>query len=265
MAAPNGARRRPGDHPSLPITPDELADCAAGLLAAGVSVLHLHVRDAAGRHTLDPGTYRDAIAAIRERIGDALIIQATTESVGRYARDEQMACIRDLRPEAVSLALAELVPDADAEPEAGAFFEFLRHERIWPQYILYSPADLVRFDALRRRGLFAEERPFCLFVLGRYAGGLPGRPEALADMLAAADCAEFPWAACCFGAGEQAVMLAATRAGGHVRLGFENNLELPDGRLARDNAELVTEYCRAAAVLSRPPATADEIREQWLR
>ena len=68
--APNGARKRRDDHPRLPLSPGELAQCAADCLAAGASMMHLHVRDAEGRHSLEPADYRAAIAAIRERTGD---------------------------------------------------------------------------------------------------------------------------------------------------------------------------------------------------
>ena len=174
IAAPNGARRGPADQPAVPITPAELALCAETLLAEEVSVFHLHVRDAAGNHSLSPSFYREAISAIRGRVGDQLVIQVTTEAVGRYTRQEQMAAVRALRPEAVSLSLRELCPDEAAEAEAAAFFAWLRGESIWPQYILYSPGDLTRFEQLRRRGLFAEERPSCLFVAGRYTEQLTG-------------------------------------------------------------------------------------------
>lgn len=263
IAAPNGARRGPGDQPAVPITPAELALCAEALLAEDVSVFHLHVRNAAGEHSLAPAFYREAIAAIRARVGDRLVIQATTEAVGRYTRQEQMAAVRELRPEAVSLSLRELCPDEAAEAEAATFFAWCRRESIWPQYILYSPDDLSRFEQLRRRGLFAEERPSCLFVAGRYAEQLTGTADELDAFLAAADCSQFPWAACCFGRHENAVMLAAAAAGGHVRLGFENNTVLCDGTPARDNAELFAQFRKSARHLGRRPATADEIRSQW--
>ncbi|MDH4107111.1 MAG: 3-keto-5-aminohexanoate cleavage protein [Gammaproteobacteria bacterium] len=265
MAAPNGARRGKADHPALPLTAVELAECAAELQQVGVSVLHLHVRDAEGQHTLDPVRYREAIRAIRQRVGSALVLQVTTEAGGRFSREEQVACVRDLEPEAVSLALRELCPDEAAEPEAGRFFAWLVQQRIWPQYIIYTPEELQRFDALRRRGLFADEAPFCLFVLGRYSDRLEGRPEELDAMLAAADCSRFPWAVCCFGQYELDAMLAATRAGGHVRIGFENNLVLSNGQPARNNAELVSQYRDAVSSLGRRPASADELRELWLR
>lgn len=192
MAAPNGARRMKSEHPALPLTAGELADCAQDLLAAGVSVLHLHVRDSAGRHTLDADIYRTAIRRIRRRTGEALVLQATTEAAGRYSAAQQMALVRDLKPEAVSIALREICPDVAAEPGAGSFFDWLARERIWPQYIVYTPAELQRFESLRRRGLFSAEHPSCLLVLGSYAGGRNGNAAELEVLLAAADCRQFP-------------------------------------------------------------------------
>ena len=263
LAAPNGARKTRDDHPALPITPSELAATAESLLAEGVSVLHLHVRDEQGRHTLEPDRYRAAIAAVRERVGERMILQITTEAVGQYSREEQMAIVRELRPQAVSLGLSELCPDPGAETDAAAFFAWLVDVRIWPQYILYSAEDVRRFDDLRRRGVFADDRPFCLFVLGRYSDALEGAPDELDGMLDAADCTAFPWAVCCFGRRENEAMLAATVNGGHVRIGFENNSLLCDGTVARDNAALIRQYRDSATSSGRLPATADDIRNEW--
>ena len=262
MAAPNGARRNRADHPAIPLTAKELADTAASLRDDGVSVLHLHVRDADGRHTLDPGRYREAIAAIRGRVGNDLVIQVTTEAVGQYSADEQMAVVRELRPEAVSLALRELCPEDGDEAQAARFFAWLDGQGTWPQYILYSVADVQRFEALRRRGILAAEAPFVLLVMGSYADSKPGSPADLDSLLAAGDFDRVPWAVCCFGPAEHEVMLAAAARGGHVRIGFENNLLLPDGRPAADNAQLVRAFV-SAATGPRRPASAAEVRREF--
>ena len=65
MVAPNGARRTKADHPNLPLIPAEIAREAERCAAAGASVLHLHVRDEDGRHSLDPRLYLAAIDAVR--------------------------------------------------------------------------------------------------------------------------------------------------------------------------------------------------------
>ena len=61
MCAPNGARRTKDDHPALPLTPAEIAAEAERCADAGAALLHLHVRDTAGRHSLSPELYREAI------------------------------------------------------------------------------------------------------------------------------------------------------------------------------------------------------------
>jgi len=264
MAAPNGARRTQADHPALPVTAGELADCAASLVDAGVSVLHLHVRDTEGRHTLASDAYRAAIRRILRRTGNALVLQVTTEAVGRYTREEQMSLVRELRPEAVSLALRELCPDDDAEPGAAPFFAWLVAQRIWPQYILHSVEDVRRFEGMRRRGVFAQEHPSCLLVLGRYADQQPGGPVELDVLLSSADRERFPWSVCCFGSREQQAMLEALGKGGHVRLGFENNLLLADGSPAADNAALVRQFVAATEESPRRPASADEVRDAFI-
>ncbi|MBI1209596.1 MAG: 3-keto-5-aminohexanoate cleavage protein [Azospirillum sp.] len=259
MVAPNGARRNKADHPQLPISPAELANAAAACLEAGAALIHLHVRDAAGGHSLDPDAYRAAIAAIRVAVGERMIVQATTEAVGRYRPEQQMAMVRDLRPEAVSLAIAELMPDEAALTDAADFLDWLARECIFPQYILYSAAEVERFKALRRRGVIPGDRVFALYVLGRYTAGQQSDPLDLLPFISAAS-GDHAWSVCAFGAGEAAAATAALALGGHVRVGFENNLCLPDGRLAVDNADPVGRAVRAADLIGRPVMTAAEAR-----
>jgi uncharacterized protein (DUF849 family) len=263
ISAPNGARLQKSDHPSVPLSAEELADCAESLLTAGVSVLHLHVRDSAGGHTLDAGHYREAMAAIRDRIGDQLILQVTTEAVGMYDRHQQMELVRELKPEAVSLALRELCPDRAALDEAGEFFRELQQQRIWPQFILYSAAELARFDALRQDGFFGHDQPCALFVLGRYRESVEGSQGGLEILMQAADTDAFPWAVCCIGALEGEAVRRAAELGGHVRIGFESNQLLPDGSIAKNNVQLTIEELKLvakSAAAQRPIASAEWVR-----
>lgn len=258
--APNGARRTKADHPVLPMTPDEIAREAAACREAGAAMLHLHVRDAAGGHTLDADAYRAAIAAVRRAVGGTLILQMTTEAVGRYRPDEQMAAVRSVRPEAVSLAIAELIPDEAGERSAAEFLWWLERERTLAQYILYSADDVRRFAALRRRGIVPGARPFVLYVLGRYAKDRSSVPADLVPFLAAAEGQDWHWAMCAFGPKEGACAFAAAALGGHPRVGFENNLFLTDGRIAPDNAALVAQVADGTRRIGRPLADADAAR-----
>ncbi len=75
--APNGAYKQAVDHPALPLTTQSLAQTAKQCLEAGAAMLHLHIRDAQGRHSLDLQGYQDAIAAVRAAVGQEMVLQVT--------------------------------------------------------------------------------------------------------------------------------------------------------------------------------------------
>lgn len=257
--APNGARKTKDDHPALPMTAEEIARTAAACAEAGAAMIHLHVRDKEGGHLLDAEAYREATAAIRREAGDDLIVQITTESVGRYGPEAQMAVVRETEPEAVSLAIRELAAEAAQETAAAEFFAWLQERGILAQYILYSDEDIRRFDDLIRRGILPEGPKFVLFVLGRYSAGQTSQPRDLLPFLEA-NAAAHPWMVCAFGARETACAVTAASLGGHVRVGFENNLFLPAGVQAADNAALVAAAARGVTAIGRPIAAAPAAR-----
>ncbi len=262
--APSGARKTKADHPMLPVTAAEIAECAAACLDAGASMIHLHVRGADGRHSLDTGRYREAMQLIRRAVGDGLVIQVTSESVGLYRPREQIEMVKGLRPEAVSVAVRELFSGDVPEQELAAFLAWCHDERIVIQFILYDDADVMAYLALRRRGIIPEPRHWVLLVLGRYTGG----QSSVRDLIPihSAWRAEpgltdnISWAVCAFGQRECECAIASAALGGHARIGFENNLLLPDGRVARDNAELAGSFAAVAHLLGYRLSTAHDMR-----
>jgi uncharacterized protein (DUF849 family) len=228
-------------------------------------MLHLHVRNADGGHSLAAEDYKPAIEAVRRAVGDSLVLQLTSEAVGRYQSAEQIAMVRELRPEAVSLALKEIIPDQAAESEAARFLAWTHHERIVAQYILYGPDDVTRYVALRRRGLIPSGRHWVLFVLGRYSAGQRSAPSDLLPFMEAwrqaTDVTEdVRWSICAFGPREIECALTAAALGGDVRIGFENNMLLPDGRTATDNAELLRCFAGLAHQLGHALLDASMLR-----
>jgi uncharacterized protein (DUF849 family) len=261
--APNGGRRGKADHPALPLTPDELAAAAAGCLEAGACMIHVHVRDKHGEHLLDADAYRAATAAIRATVGDRLVVQITSESLGVYSPAEQMEVVRQARPEAVSLALKELLPDESHESGLAQFLAWLRRERITPQIILYSPEEAITLAVLNARGVIPIDNIPVLYVLGRYAAQQRSAPADLLPFLAS-DMPRFAhWSVCAFGPREAACVTAGALFGGHVRVGFENNLWLPDGSLAPDNAALVAASSAGLRACGLTIADADRLRHMW--
>ncbi|MET2828447.1 3-keto-5-aminohexanoate cleavage protein [Mesorhizobium shangrilense] len=261
--APNGGRKTQADHPALPMTAAELARVGSLCLEAGASMIHVHVRDREGRHLLDAEAYRDALASIRRSVGERLVVQITSESLGIYSPAEQMQVIRQVRPESVSLALRELLPDAHGETGLSAFLQWLRKENVAPQFILYSPEEAIHLAALKARGVIPFEQLSVLYVLGRYTVGQASDPMDLLPFLDDAVPRFSYWTTCAFGPKEAACVLAGALLGGNIRVGFENNLLLPDGRVARGNEELVGVAKDCIVRLGYRPATADELRANW--
>lgn len=258
--APNGAKKTKEDHAALPIEPKELAIEAASCVEKGAAMIHLHVRDASGGHSLDAGGYKIAIDAIRAEVGQRIIIQVTSEAVGIYRPDEQMAMVRAVRPEAVSLAIRELCPPDCNETDVAKFFAWISSERIMPQYIMYSAEEVEQFLSLRSRGIIPDEHPFVLFVLGRYTKDQQSSPRDLLPFLHASGDAPIEWSMCAFGAGEARCAMTAVALDGHCRVGFENNTLLADGTTAPNNSALVAQVRDGATLMHRPIADADTAR-----
>lgn len=238
MVAPNGSRRVYQDHPAIPLTPDELARDAQACVAAGASAMHLHVREADGRHLLDAGAYRDAISAVKEAVGDQLLLQVTSEAGGRYSPPEQRSVIEALHPEYVSIAVREWFGEAHEVPASGELCRYMASRGTHIQYIVYSPEDLNHFNHLREQGDIVSGPAFLLFVLGRYADP-PIADSSLLPRFLQALVAGDHWAVCAFGPTEGDCLALAAQQGGHTRVGFENNLWRADGQLASSNAERV--------------------------
>lgn len=261
-SAPNGAYKQLKDHAQVPLTAERLAQTAKSCLDAGASMLHLHIRDAQGGHSLDLQGYRDATAAVRAAVGQEMVLQITSEAAKVYQAPQQIAMVQALRPEAVSVGLREVDQPEIGETGLAEFFSGLVRDQIMTQVIVYDVKDLQRWQDLRQRGVVPDAPWFLLFVLGRYTAGQTSSPTDLVPFVHAHTTGE-PWAVCAFGATEHACVSAAASLGGHVRVGFENNLYLKNGQIAPDNAALVAQAAEATRSLGRPVATAAQIRERF--
>ncbi|MCQ8200304.1 3-keto-5-aminohexanoate cleavage protein, partial [Vibrio parahaemolyticus] len=99
---------------------DRVAEALAGQ-TAGAAMIHLHARDANGRHSLDLDDNMAIYHAVKEAVGETMMVQLTTEAVGLYSPPQQRALVKAVEPEAASFALRELIPDRASEKEGHAF------------------------------------------------------------------------------------------------------------------------------------------------
>lgn len=169
MVAPNGARKGHADHPNLPITIEATAKEALACQAAGAQAIHMHVRDDEGRHTLDAPRYIAATEAVRRLTGPDFVVQITTEAVGMFKPHEQIAVVRAVQPEAVSIATKELIPDASEETAAAELYRWAYDNKIAVQHIVYAAKEFEHLLDLMTRGIIHGNRHSVIFPLGRYA------------------------------------------------------------------------------------------------
>jgi len=251
MVAPNGARLTRADHPALPVTLPQIVDTARACFDAGADGLHLHLRDSMGGHVLDAGLYDEALAELALAVPE-LSVQITTESVGLYEAAFQRRLALATRARLVSVALREILADGD-EAAARRMHEAAAERDIALQYILYAPHEV---DSLAEfLGRDRVSRAQLLFVLGSH-GGHDGSPAMLPPFLVRLEQLNVTpdWMVCAFGRPETDCLLAAHDAGGKLRVGFENNMTMRNGRRARDNAERVAEIRRLTAASVRSKA-----------
>ncbi|MEP3045167.1 MAG: 3-keto-5-aminohexanoate cleavage protein [Roseibium sp.] len=250
MVAPNGALRSKADHPALPMTVSETVATAKACFEAGATGLHAHVRDESGTHVMDADLFRDLIPQMRTEV-PGMQVQITTEAVGKYSPEEQRKLVKDVEPDAVSVALAEMVPDQHTKA-AKEFYSWAFGKGIAVQHILYSVEDLKRFLDLVSVGVIPGRNHQVLFVLGRYSENQESTPSDLDPFLnVLADMnpdLEINWAACAFGRQETDCLVYAIQQGGKARIGFENNFWNQNGILAKDNAARVSDLVSALKV-----------------
>jgi uncharacterized protein (DUF849 family) len=259
--APTGAETEKSDAPALPVTLDELVTAAKECQAAGAAVIHVHVRDADGRPTLDPARVRDALSAVRESTD--LVVQVSTGGAVTDSEKDRLAVL-DCGPEAASLTCGTVNFGSDVFMNRWEFIERLflemREREIVPEFELFDLGHVTTMTRLLdKHGAPYGGHVHCDLVMG-VPGGMPGTLPALATCVAALpDGATF--SATGVGRTTMPVMLAALAAGGHLRVGMEDTLTFAAGRPVQDNTELVERAADLARLAQRAPLSPEEARE----
>jgi uncharacterized protein (DUF849 family) len=242
QAAVNGDRSK-ADHPAVPITEDELVRDVRECLAAGAREFHIHVRDADGKPTLEPGPVNQAASAARAAGAQATGVTTVADIEPNLQR--RLAMISKwTQPAYCSVNLCEqgAVEVMQALLAAGIGIE----AGVW------TPQDAQRLVAC---GL-ADHVTRVLVEPGEAQGGKNDAvpmADAIHEIL---DRAGVKAPRLQHGDGELTWILIedAVRRGLDTRVGLEDTLYLPDGSRARSNADLVTAARNLGAGAVRPIA-----------
>jgi 3-keto-5-aminohexanoate cleavage enzyme len=259
--APVGGELSREDQPNLPLSAEEIAEEVARCREAGAAMVHLHVRDAAGRPTQDRETFASAIDAIKRAAPDVIVQTSTGGSVGMT--EEERAQPLELKPEMATLTTGTVNFGGEVFenpwPLVERFFLRMRDLRIQPEFEVFDTG-MVGAALRLIDGHDAEPRHHHFDLVLGVPGGMAGTPQAVVYMTSLLP-GGATWSATGIGRAHLPVALTALALGGHVRTGFEDTIYYERGRLASSNAELIARVARIGREVGREPATPDQARE----
>lgn len=258
---PVGAEVTRAQHPGFPYRAAEIAAEAIGAVRAGAALIHLHVRADDGTPSQDPARFAEVIRLIRAEVD--CILQISTGGAVTATVEERLRPVRELdpAPEMASLTMGTVNfgdevfwnPPSLIRDFAAAFAA----RGIKPELEIFEPGMIASAQRLVRQGGLTGPLHFD-FVLG-VPGASPATPRALMHMLEQLP-PDATWTVAGIGPHELTLGAIALAMGGHVRVGFEDNLYYRKGELATSNAQLVARMARLAQELNRPVATPDQAR-----
>ncbi|HMM30741.1 MAG TPA: 3-keto-5-aminohexanoate cleavage protein [Clostridia bacterium] len=255
-----GAEVTKAHNPAVPYTVKEIADEAYAAYQAGASIIHLHVREDDGTPTQSAARFKACMDAIYEKCPDVIIQPSTGGAVG-MTNDERLQPIT-LNPEMATLDCGTCNFGGDdifvnTENMIIDFANKMNERGIKPELEVFDKGMIDMALRLHKKGFIKTPMHFD-FVLG-VNGGISGEPRDLVFMKESIPVGA-TWTAA--GVGRYAFPTAALTIimGGNVRIGFEDNVYLEKGVLAKSNGELVEKVVRLAKELGRAVATPDEAR-----
>ncbi|SFJ05220.1 3-keto-5-aminohexanoate cleavage protein [Nocardioides psychrotolerans] len=259
--APTGAETSKAGCPQLPTTLEELVQTAKDCEATGAAMIHVHVRDADHKPTLDLGLLTATVEALHESTD--LIVQLST---GGSVHDPLEARLKvlDAQPDSCSLTMGTTNFGDDVFlnpwPFVCELYQLSQERQIVPEFELF---DLGQAHALVRLidkfGLPFGGRVHCDFVMG-VPGGMPGTADALVAGLATLPSEVTSWSATGIGRTTLPVALAALSKGGHLRVGMEDVLTISRGVPVESNAQLVERAVALGEMVQRRPMSTAEAR-----
>lgn len=279
--------------PAIPYTPAEYAAEARRVVDEGGVHVHVHARTPDGRPSYEVEDFAAISQAIRDEVGDALIMNFSTGTIG-VSVEKRIAYLEAVKPEVAALNMGSM-NYAKYSPrrqdfvfstvfpnpfeEIVAFLRAMRRLGIRPEHECFDVGHVGSLAPLVDMGLL-EGPVHADFVMG-VTGGIPAtarnlaamadnlaeatRAAALAPELAAADeqglrASAAHWGVIGIGRAQWTMLAAALALGGSIRVGLEDNFHLPDGTMARSNGELMAQARAMAVAAGRRPATVQEAR-----
>ena len=212
QACLNGSRAAE-EHPALPLTPERLAEDAADVAALGVTSVHIHPRDVIGAPTLVGPEVATTIATVRAAVPGIEISVSTNVPGSRTALIASWAPLAAGRPDIASVHVGL--------PGWRELAAALHQVNVAVELVVAAPEQFGELPpGTTRIAVTATEHTAESLLRLVEPLGVP-------ILLHGRDSDAWP------------VFIYAARLEHQVRMGLEDTLRMPDGRQARNNAELI--------------------------
>ena len=261
-AAVIGSRPTKEMNPAVPYTPKEIAESAVESCRAGAAIAHIHVRDPkTGKPDFKLDLFKEVLDRIRQECD--MIVNLTTSALFLSGPDviEQRLQPVTLRPDICSLDIGSVnfpVKTFLNPPEWGeAAAKRMREYKVKPEIEVFDLGHIYQALDYLEKGLF-DDPPYFQLCMGT-KWGIEGTPENLLFMRS-----KLPpharWSVLGVGRTQLPMITMGILLGGNVRVGFEDNIYVSKGVLAKNNAQMVEMAANLVHHLQREVATPEEAR-----
>jgi 3-keto-5-aminohexanoate cleavage enzyme len=270
-AALSGAVTLKNQNSAVPYTPEEFAEESARCFDAGAAMVHVHARDDDGMPTHEIDRINATHDAIKNRTPELIVNLSSAVGLGKTP-EQRLAQIVAVKPAMASLntntmnfslidrGTGQIVFDYVFENTFTMLQDFgkaMEENDVKPEIECYDIGGIDNTLLIAKQGIFSDPLNFN-FVWG-VAGGQIFRPDAFITMVnALPDGSNFT--TCGVGLDQFPAITMSCLMGGHMRVGLEDNIRVPNGDLAKGSYEQVQWAVKIAHSLGKEAATPDEAR-----
>jgi 3-keto-5-aminohexanoate cleavage enzyme len=248
-------------NPAVPYSPEEIVDSAVDCHKAGAAITHVHVRDPkTGQPAYDIDLFRRVLEGIRSRCD--MIVNLTTSGL-RLSPDDIPQRLEpiSLKPDICSFDLGSVnFQDRvfiNSPQWAEAAAKCMQKEAVKPEIEVFDVGHIYQAIELVGRGLI-DDPPYFQLCMG-VKWGISATPENLLFMKSKLPSTAL-WSVLGIQKAQLPMITMGMLLGGHVRVGFEDNIYLKKGVLLSSNAQMVEIAADLAERLGRSIATPGEAR-----
>ena len=262
-AAICGAEVTKKQNPNIPYTVREIGIEAEKAFLAGASIIHLHVREDDGTPTQDIKRFQACIDEIKNRCPDVIVQPSTGGAIGMSNEERLQPIFMEPPPEMATLDCGTMNFGGDeifvnTENTIIYFAQEMNSRGIKPELECFDKGMIDMALRLNNKGYIKDPMHFN-FVLG-VIGGIAATHRDLVFMINSIP-KNSTFTVCAIGRHEFPMVTLSIVMGGHARVGFEDNIYLSKGVLAKSNSELVEKIVRISKEIGRDIASPYEARK----